>query len=186
MTLSGRGHSVIAEDNSCDLVIMNLPFTRPTNRGAGHAGIPDPSFAGLSTSHDEQRAMGRKLKNVTGLFGHGNAGLASNFMAPVHRRPMDGGVVALTIPVALARCRAWANDREALLTRYSDIHVTSIAATRSTAREFSTYTGMAEWLVAATKGDEGKSSTAHSRIEARRSSLLKVAIEAKNARDRAE
>ena len=78
-------HSVTIEDRSCDLVIMNPPFTRPTNHEAGHAEIPVPSFAGFSTSHDEQQAMGRKLKKAGGLFSSGNAGLASNFMDLGHR-----------------------------------------------------------------------------------------------------
>ena len=55
-------HSVTIKDKSCDLVIMNPPFTRPTNHEASHAEIPVPSFAGFNTSHDEQQAMGRKLK----------------------------------------------------------------------------------------------------------------------------
>ena len=67
-------HSVTVEDGSDDLVIMNPPFTRPTNHEAGHAEIPVPSFAGFNTSHDEQLAMGRKLKKAAARFGSGNAG----------------------------------------------------------------------------------------------------------------
>ena len=100
-------HSVTIEDRSCDLVIMNPPFTRPTNHEAGHAEIPVPSFAGFSTSHDEQQAMGRKLKKATGLFSSGNAGLASNFMDLGHSKLKDGGVLALVIPFAFVRGKSW-------------------------------------------------------------------------------
>ena len=150
-------HSVTIEDRSCDLVIMNPPFTRPTNHEAGHAEIPVPSFAGFSTSHDEQQAMGRKLKNAAGLFSSGHAGLASNFMDLGHSKLKDGGVLALVIPFAFVRGKSWKGAREALQAHYSDVHVTSIAATGSTARAFSADTGMAECLVVATKRGGGKS-----------------------------
>ena len=67
-------HSVTIEDRSCDLVIMNPPFTRPTNHEAGHAEIPVPSFAGFNTSHDEQQAMGAEAQESPGLYSSGHAG----------------------------------------------------------------------------------------------------------------
>ena len=178
-------HSVTIENRSCDLVIMNPPFTRPTNHEAGHAEIPVPSFAGFSTSHDEQQAMGRKLKNAAGLFSSGNAGLASNFMDLGHSKLKDGGVLALVIPFAFLRGKSWKGAREALQAHYSDVHVTSIAATGSTTRAFSADTGMAECLVVATKRGRGRSSAAYSNLGARPSSLLEAAVEAKNVKGRA-
>ena len=178
-------HSVTIEDRSCDLVIMNPPFTRPTNHEARHAEIPVPSFAGFSTSHDEQQAMGRKLKTAAGLFSSGHAGLASNFMDLGHSKLKDGGVLALVIPFAFVRGKSWKGAREALQAHYSDVHVTSIAATGSTTRAFSAHTGMAECLVVATKRGRGKSSAAYSNLGARPSSLLEAAVEAKNVKGRA-
>ena len=182
---SRSGHSVTITERSCDLVIMNPPFTRPTNHEAGHAEIPVPSFAGFSTSHDEQQAMGRKLKKAAGLFSSGNAGLASNFMDLGHSKLKDGGVLALVIPFAFLRGKSWKGAREALQAHYSDVHVTSIAATGSTTRAFSADTGMAECLVVATKRGRGKSSAAYSNLGARPSSLLEAAVEAKNVKGRA-
>ena len=176
-------HSVAVENNSCDLVIMNPPFTRPTNHEASHADIPVPSFAGFNTSHDEQRAMRWKLKRAAGLFGSGHAGLASNFMDLGHSKLRRGGVLALVVPFAFARGRSWQKAREALQAHYCDIHVTSIAGpTGSTARAFSADTGMAECLVVATKRNRGSSRAAFSNLEARPSSLLEAAVAAKNAR----
>ena len=100
---SDSDHSVTTEDGSCDLVIMNPPFTRPTNHEAGHAEIPVPSFAGFNTSHDEQQAMQAELKKVAGTFSSGHAGLASNFMDLGHRKLKDGGVLAVVLPFAFAR-----------------------------------------------------------------------------------
>ena len=178
-------HSVTIKDKSCDLVIMNPPFTRPTNHEASHAEIPVPSFAGFNTSHDEQQAMGRKLKKAATLFSNGNAGLASNFMDLGHHKLKGGGVLALVVPFAFLRGKSWQSARQALKAHYSDIHVTSIAATGSTARAFSADTGMAECLVVATKRSGGNSWAAYSNLAARPSSLLEAAVEAKNSRGRA-
>ena len=62
-------HSVTIQDKSCDLVIMNPPFTRPTNHEASHAEIPVSIVSRASIRrNDEQQAMGRKLKKAPRLF----------------------------------------------------------------------------------------------------------------------
>ena len=94
---TGRGEVDAEEDmnlfvmdhGSADLIIMNPPFTRPTNHEtAAAAHVPVPSFAGFSTEKDEQKAMAEVLKGIhrhnEGLVGHGNAGLASNFFDLAH------------------------------------------------------------------------------------------------------
>ena len=68
-----------------------------------HADIPVPSFAGFNTTHDEQQAMGKRLREAAGMFSSGNAGLASNFMDLGHSKLRDGGVLALVIPFASVR-----------------------------------------------------------------------------------
>ena len=94
-------------------------------------------------------------------------------------------MLALVIPFAFVRGKSWKGAREALQAHYTDVHVTSIAATGSTARAFSADTGMAECLVVATKRGGGKSGASYSNLAARPSSLLEAAVEAKNARGRA-
>ena len=178
-------HSITIKDGSCDLVIMNPPFTRPTNHEAHHADIPVPSFAGFNTSHDEQAAMQRKLKKTGGAFGSGHAGLASNFMDLAHRKLKEGGVVAAVLPFAFVRGKAWKGARERLAECYDDIHVTAIATTGWTARAFSADTGMAECLVVATKRSRGNSRTLYSNLTARPSTLLEAAVEARGAMQRA-
>ena len=178
-------HSVTIKDQSCDLVIMNPPFTRPTNHEAHHADIPVPSFAGFHTSHDEQAAMQRKLKKAHGAFSSGHAGLASNFMDLGHRKLRDGGVLAAVLPFAFVRGKAWQGARETLAKCYSDIHLTSIANTGGTALAFSADTGMAECLVVATKRRDGSRRTWYSNLAARPSTLLEAAVEARSAKQRA-
>lgn len=176
-------HSVTVEDKSCDMVIMNPPFTRPTNhKGTERDDTPVPSFAGFGKTHDEQKAMSRKLKGCKPEFGHGNAGLASNFMDLGHRKLKAGGVLALVIPFAFARGKGWERARNALADQYSDIHVLSIATTGSTRRAFSADTGMAECLVVATKRRQKKSSAVFSNFPGRPRSLLEAAVTARNSR----
>jgi len=139
------------EHESFDLVIMNPPFTRPTNHEAGKSDIPVPSFAGFGTSQDEQHAMSRKLKSLDKQFGHGNAGLASDFMDLAHDKVKPGGVLALVLPFSFVSGRSWSNARNALSRHYKDITVVSIAASKAADRAFSADTSMAECLVIATR-----------------------------------
>ena len=174
-------HSVKIEDKSCDLVIMNPPFTRPTGHQGAHIGVPVPSFAGFSTTVSEQRAMSAMLRKCKPEFGHGNAGLASNFMDLGNRKLRAGGVLALVLPFAFVRGKSWEGARETLQAHYSEIHITSIATTGSTARAFSADTGMAECLVVATKRGGGNSRATYFNLTARPSSLLEASVGAKNS-----
>ena len=177
-------HSVTVEDNSCDLLIMNPPFTRPLGHEGVDEGVPISSFAGFGTSSDEQRAMAGRLKRVKSTFGHGYAGLASNFMDLGHCKLKNGGVLALVLPFTFAQGKAWEKARNALNSSYSDIHVLSIASTGSRESAFSADTGMAECLVVATKKSEGNGRAMFSNFNARPAFLLEAAITAKNARQR--
>ena len=140
---------------SMDLVIMNPPFTRPTNHEA--VDVPVPSFAGFRTSADEQRAMSQRLKRIRGPASHGNAGLASNFVDLAHVKLAAGGTLALVLPASCLQGRSWRGMRDLLAARYRDPTVVSIAATGATDRAFSADTGMAEVLIVATrKGSDGE------------------------------
>ena len=140
-----------------DLVIMNPPFTRPTNHEA--TDVPVPSFAGFATSDDEMRHMSRRLAKMRkpSMVGHGNAGLASNFIDLAHAKIKSaGGVLALVLPASFLQGKAWTAARRLLDEHYKDVVVVSIATTGTTDCAFSADTGMAEVLVVATRksGDE--------------------------------
>ena len=144
-----------------DVVIMNPPFTRPTNHEA--ADVPVPSFAGFSTSEEEQKAMSRRLTQIRRSqpmpAGHGNAGLASNFVDLAHIKTAPGGVLALVLPATCLQGQSWSGVRKLLLQEYRDLMIVSIAATGNTDRAFSADTGMAEVLVVATKKISGEESS---------------------------
>ena len=146
----------VMDHRSADLVIMNPPFTRPTNHAtATAAAVPVPSFAGFSTEKDEQKAMANALKNlhktIKGLVGHGNAGLASNFLDLAHVKTRTGGTIALVLPVVVITGASWAKTRQLLCTEYKNVTVITIATVGSTDRAFSADTGMAEALLIATR-----------------------------------
>ena len=144
---------MILPPETADLVIMNPPFTRPTNHEK--AEVPVPSFAGLGTSKDEQQAMAKRLaeirRRLANPVGHGNAGLASNFIDLAHVKTRPGGVLALVLPAACVSGSSWKNARRLLESKYKDLVVLTIAAHGQTDRAFSADTGMAEALVVANK-----------------------------------
>lgn len=146
--------------NGFDLVIMNPPFTRPTNHEV--AEVPVPSFAGFATTEDEQKDMSRRLEAIRkpSMAGHGNAGLASNFIDLGHVKVRNpGGVLALVLPASFLQGGAWAAARRLFTELYSNVVVVSIAATGTNDRAFSADTGMAEVLVVATKGSTADNAT---------------------------
>ena len=149
---------MILPRGTADLVIMNPPFTRPTNHEKAH--VPVPSFAGLGTSHGEQQAMGKRLSEIRRRLdapaGHGNAGLASNFVDLAHVKTKPSGVLALVLPAACVSGGSWEDFRRLLEHEYEDLVVLTIAAYGQTARAFSADTGMAEALVLATKCRQGR------------------------------
>ena len=156
----GYGEDVEVEDldlphESADLVIMNPPFTRPTNHEI--AQVPVPSFAGFSTTAEEQRAMSDRLaeirRQLESPIGHGNAGLASNFMDLGHVKVKPAGTLALVLPIAFVQGASWRAARDLLVRDYRDLVVVTVAASGSSARSFSADTEMAEALVIATKAD---------------------------------
>ena len=152
-TKSGDKGYVHLPHKSFDLVIMNPPFTRTTGHEGNAVGIPVPAFAGFRTSHDEQRLMSKKLSGfrVPKSAGHGNAGLASNFIDIAECKVRENGIVALVLPATFASGNSWSAARNLFERRYRDIVVVSIATTGSTERAFSADTGMAEVLVIATR-----------------------------------
>ena len=142
--------------DSVDLVVMNPPFTRPTNHES--ATVPVPSFAGFQTSRAEQSAMSRRLKELRkGLpnpAGHGNAGLASYFLDLAHIKVKLGGLLAFVLPMTILRGSSWAKARELLVRHYADIIFVSIAAHGNKDRAFSSDTGMAEVLLIARRSTD--------------------------------
>lgn len=154
-----QSHSFVMADGSLDVVIMNPPFTRPTNHEITDENVP--SFAGFGKTEAEQEAMSVELKRLRtrlsrqsrGAQGSappasdGNAGLASNFLDLAHTKLSPGGTLALVMPASLALGRAWRASRTLLARHYEDLLIVSLAGAGSEEKSFSADTGMAEVLV---------------------------------------
>ena len=135
-----------------DLVIMNPPFTRPTNHES--TDVPVPSFAGFATSDDEMKHMSLRLKKIRKpeMVGNGNAGLASNFVDLAHAKVRNpGGIIALVIPASFLQGDSWAEARRLLNEHYEDVIIASIATVGPTERAFSADTAIADILVVGTR-----------------------------------
>lgn len=135
-----------------DLVIMNPPFTRPTNHAGLRSNIPNPAFAGLGTDKEEQDWMAALAKSLgKATCASGNAGLASYFIALADRMVADEGTVAMVLPLAVLQGQSWQKARDLWREDYGDIIVISIAGAKAHDKSFSADTGLGEVLVIAKK-----------------------------------
>ena len=138
-------------DDSFDLVIMNPPFTRNTNKEGQHANTFAPAFAAFNASDEDQKSMANRMSVLRKeTCYHGHAGMASAFAALAHRKLKPSGVMALVLPLSSANGLSWRRFREMIAREYTDLTVLSIAA-NGRAMSFSSDTGMAECLIIASK-----------------------------------
>ena len=143
-------------DEGYDLVIMNPPFTRNTNKAAGRANTFAPAFAAFDASDQDQRDMARHLSRLKAdTCYHGHAGMASAFAALAHRKLKPGGILALVLPLTSSASSSWRSFRQMLGHGYTESTVLSIAAADNDGLSFSADTGMAECLVIARKRKAG-------------------------------
>ena len=149
----GRQKDMLLPHGTSDLVIMNPPFTSPTNHT--NTAVPVPSFAGLGTGSNEQRLMSKKLKvlrrGLERAAGDGNAGLGSDFFDLADAKLAEGGVLAIVLLFTSLRGQSWHKLRKKLSTDYTDITIVSISAHGKHDRAFSADTGVAEVVIVAVK-----------------------------------
>ena len=152
--------------SSQSLVIMNPPFTTPTNHAADHVDTKNPAFAAFGTSVEEQDAMEERVRQLSrGTCGDGYAGLGSQFAAIADNMVKSGGHIALILPVSSMVggsydgkvARSWQKLRRMLANSYGDIVVVSIAQPTTFDSAFSADTHLPEVIVIArrlTKNEE--------------------------------
>ena len=164
--LRQTGSGMVRESSNCsasnfpwrtyDLVIMNPPFTRATNHEGERSDIANPAVSAFQHDAKTQGEMGSRLNQLAkNTVAHGNAGLASHFVALADKMVKDGGHIALVLPLVALQGNSWLQVRALWESHYRDIRVVTIAAARSKERSFSADTGMAEILVVAEKANGG-------------------------------
>ena len=155
-------------DHSLDFVIMNPPYTRSTGHEGSTIGVPSPSLAGLGTTPADQRVMADKMETLTKQISahemdsyHGNAGLASAFVAIMARKLRPGGRVAMVMPLTVAQGPAWEKTRALFAHHFTNLQVISIAAATAphNRRAFSADTSIAELLIVADKKVKNQNQT---------------------------
>jgi hypothetical protein len=142
---------------SFDFVVMNPPFTRPTNHEGSRHDVPNPMFAAFANTAEEQKKMAEATKRLTaGTSAHGNAGEASIFLVLADRKVRNGGLVALVMPLSLMVGDSWEDSRSLLRKEYSELVIISIAGATDEDSSFSADTDMAECLVVGRKSKPEK------------------------------
>ena len=146
---------------SMDIVIMNPPFTRPTNHERYEkTKARVPSFAGFKMTEEEQKKMSERLKTIVRKLrkdhhsppaSNGNAGLPTNFIDLADAKLRPEGILALVVPLTFMQGDGWKNSRKLIRKNYSNILVVGIATDGHKDRAFSADTGKAEILLVATK-----------------------------------
>ena len=155
-----------------DLVIMNPPFTTPTNHAADHAKPDNPAFAAFGTTLYEQDAMNAKTKRIRrNTIGDGYAGLGSYFTSIAHNMVKPDGHIALILPMSSMiggsqdgnKPISWQKLRRLLANNYNNIIILSIAQPADVDAAFSADTGMGEVIVVARRMHNGEAPerTAH-------------------------
>lgn len=143
-----------APHKSFDMVIMNPPFTRPTNHEGRHENVPNPMFAAFGSSAEDQKAMSNETKKLTkGSIAHGNAGQASIFLALADRKLKRDGMLALVMPLILITGSSWEKSRKHLRDTYDNLFIVTISG-RDNIVSFSADTGMSECLVVGRKSGQ--------------------------------
>lgn len=138
--------------NSVDYIVMNPPFTRPTNHTRATAMVINPAVAAFVMSDDDQRVLGHKLSQLgNNTVGNGYAGLGSYFVALADLKLKRGGTLALILPSTILSGSSWQDMRQHIANHYNNIFVISISAHSSKEMSFSSDTDMAEIILIATK-----------------------------------
>lgn len=141
---------------SFNLILMNPPFTRPTGHEASKIGVPNPMFAAFSSSEEEQRLMGKAMKERTeDTCYHGNAGEGSAFLALADRKIAVGGTIGLILPQSLLTGDAWNDCRDLIAKNYTEVVLVSIAGEGGGEVSFSADTAIGECIVVGTRDPAG-------------------------------
>ena len=144
----------IPKHSSCDVVIMNPPFTSSKGPG-GQVNVTknySQLFEAFSVSKDESKAMrenASKLFNEYGICANRSIGLGTHFMDLAHAKIKLGGRLGLILPMTVATGSGWKKFRKLLLQRYTEIKVITFGMDKQKKSFMSGGTGMGELMLIA-------------------------------------
>ena len=141
---------------SCDLVIMNPPYTSPTNHAIEERQqMSRPDFAAFGADSEEQKEMAARAANLSRKLPDsvrdGRAGMGTDFFDIAHVKLKPGGIAAFVLSAAMPTGTGWKKLRDLLSVWYEDVYIISVSSAKTMGTGFSADTGMAEILLVATK-----------------------------------
>ncbi len=140
-------------DKTVDYILMNPPYVRATNHGGGRA-CPVPPFAVFGTKPEDQIKMGNiNAQLYRDTCAHGNAGLASYFIAIADRKLKGGGTMGIILPATMSSGASWKKVRTLIGNNYHNITIV-MTTRRKHGDTFSSDTMMNEMMLIARKNDE--------------------------------
>lgn len=152
--------SIDAPDESFDVILMNPPYTKPTNhKTEERQKVALPNFAAFGTSEEVQSSMNQRanniFKDVKKRLGvsvrNGQAGMGTDFFDLAHAKIKPGGIIGFVLSGSMLTGQGWESVRCLLDAEYENVLVISISNSRSGKSSFSANTSIAEVLIIAEK-----------------------------------
>lgn len=138
-------------DGSCDVIVMNPPFVRNTNHGGGRTD-PCPAFSAFGIPVAVQKKLASaNLKLFRGTCAHGNAGIASNYIAIADAKLKPGGTMGFILPATVTTGDSWKSVRNLISRGYDNVLLVGIKSNKDQESSFSADTGMSEIMLVAQK-----------------------------------
>ena len=155
--------TIEAEEASFDIVIMNPPYTTPTNHKIKERQkAPLPNFAAFGTTTNVQKAMNKRAGNIFREMEkrlkvktrNGYAGMGTDFFDLAYAKVKPGGTIGFVLSASMLWGAGWQSTRDLLSKHYQHVMIITV----STSESFSSSTAMNEVLVVATKKEDSETS----------------------------
>jgi len=152
-----------AESETFHVVIMNPPYTSPTNHTIEERQLmARPDYAAFGSDNATQEAMAKRAESLSRKFERkfgvrvrdGHAGLGTDFFDLAHAKVKPGGTCGFVLSASMPTGKSWGKLRNLLAGEYKDVLVVSISSDEAGQSSFSASTAMNEVLLVATKQEK--------------------------------
>lgn len=154
--------SIDLKHESCDMVVMNPPYSRDTNPEQKSTSIHHPVFAAFETPSHIQKILARRAKSLSKQYPEidGRAGLGTHFTVIADKMLKPSGVLAMVLPLVFVQGKSWEKLRLKLLNDYHKILIITVSNSKKIEdAAFSANTGMRDMVLIAIKNHAVKTSS---------------------------
>lgn len=151
--------SINLTHRSCDMVVMNPPYSRDTNPEQKTTSVHHPVFAAFETPSHIQKILARRAKSLSRQYPEidGRAGLGTHFAAIADKMLKPAGALAMVLPLVFVQGKSWEKLRLKLLDEYHKILIITVSNTKKIEdAAFSANTGMRDMVLIAIKNPAEK------------------------------